>query len=126
MKRALLFALVIPVLAACTVSVIGPKQILIPDGETVAVTMTSGTTREGELLAVTDTNLILKEQGILVALGLPALKKVLVTRYESTVEGGWREQLSLYSRYPQGVSDEQWHRLLEEAGQQDFDQPVTN
>ena len=60
------------------------------------------------------------------ALDFPALKKVLVTRYESTVEGDWREQLSLYSRYPQGLSDEQWHRLLEETGQQDFDHPVTN
>jgi hypothetical protein len=125
MKRALLSAVAISVLAACTVSVIGPKQILTPDGETIAVTMTSGTTQEGELLAVTDTKLILKEQGKLVALGFPMLKKVLVTRYERTVEGEWREQLSLYSRYPQGLADEQWHQLLAEAGQQDFDRPGT-
>jgi len=126
MKRALLLALVIPVLAACTVSVIGPKQILTPDGETVAVTTASDTTQEGELLAVTDTKLILKEQGKLVALGFPMVKKVLVTRYERIVEGKWREQLALYSRYPQGLSDEQWHQLLAEAGQEDFDRPGTN
>jgi hypothetical protein len=125
MKRRLLLAAVIPVLAACTVSVIGPKQVLIPDGETVAVTLAYGATREGELLAVTGTELILNEQGRLVAVGLPALSKVLVVRYENTVDGEWTEKLSLYCRYPQGLAEEQWHQLLTEAGQGDFVRPAS-
>jgi hypothetical protein len=125
MKRRLLLAAVIPVLAACTVSVIGPKQVLIPDGETVAVTLAYGATREGELLAVTGTELILNEQGRLVAVGLPTLHKVLVVRYENTVDGEWTEKLSLYCRYPQGLAEEQWHQLLTEAGQGDFVRPAS-
>ena len=125
MKQRLLLAAVIPVLAACTVSVIGPKQVLIPDGETVAVTLAYGATREGELLAVTGTELILNEQGRLVAVGLPALSKVLVVRYENTVDGEWTEKLSLYCRYPQGLAEEQWHQLLTEAGQGDFVRPAS-
>lgn len=125
MKRRLLLAAVIPVLAACTVSVVGPKQVLIPDGETVAVTLAYGATREGELLAVTDTELILNEQGRLVAVGLPTLHKVLVVRYENTVDGEWKEKLSLYCRYPQGLAEEQWHQLLTRAGQVDFVRPAS-
>jgi hypothetical protein len=124
MKRRLLLAAIIPLLAACTVSVIGPKQVLIPDGETVAVTLASGATREGELLAVTGTELILNEQGRLVAVGLPALSKVLVVRYEKTVDGEWTEKLSLFCRYPQGLAEEQWHQLLTGAGQGDFVRPA--
>ena len=125
MRRRLFFAVVITVLAACTVSVIGPKQVLIPDGEAVAVTLASGATKEGELLAVTGAELILKEQERLVAVGLPTLRKVLVVRYENTVDGEWTEKLSLYCRYPQGLAEEQWQQLLTGAGQGDFVRPAS-
>jgi len=121
MRRILFFVAIILVLAACwTVSVEGPRQVLIPDGERVKVSLASGVVREGELLAVTAMELVLQEHGRLMAVGIPTVRNVLIIRYEVTVTDEWKEKLSLYSRYPQGLSGEQWQRLLREAGQKDF------
>jgi hypothetical protein len=121
MRKTLFFTAILPVLAACwTVSVEGPKQVLIPEGEPVVATLTSDSVREGELLAVTNTELILKERGRLMAVSLPAVRKVFVKRYEISVADDWIEKLTLYCRYPQGLSGEQWRLLLRESGQEDF------
>ena len=111
---------IMPLLAAClTMSVQGPKQVLIPEGEPVQMSLASGVTREGELLAVTATELIFKAHDRILAVDLPSLRRVFVTRYETAVTGDWVKELTLYCRYPQGLSDEQLQRLLREAGQEE-------
>ena len=57
------------------------------------------------------------------AVGLSAVRSVLLTRYEVTANGNLKEKLSLYCRYPQGLNDEQWQKLLKEAGQTEFARP---
>src|SRR5512144_2264224 len=122
MRKMLPMLAIMPLLAAClTMSVQGPKQVLIPEGEPVKIFLTSGETREGELLAVTATEVIFKAHGRILAVDLPSVRRVFVTRYETAVTGEWVKELTLYCRYPQGLSDEQWHRLLREAGQEDIE-----
>jgi hypothetical protein len=121
MRDVLLLFAIMPLVAACTMGVQGPKQVLIPEGEPVKIFLASDETREGELLAVTATELILKAHGRILAVGLPSVRKVVLTRYETTVTGEWVKVLTLYCRYPQGLSDEQWQRLLREAGQEEIE-----
>lgn len=124
MRKKLSFAAIIPLLTVCcTMSVLGPKEPLIPEGEPVYVSLASGSISEGELLSITNAELILLEQGGLIAVRLSEVRKVYVTRYEIAVTGKWREKLALYCRYPQGLSDEQWQLLLREAGQSVFARP---
>lgn len=120
MRRVLCATATMLFLGACTVSVTGPKEVLMAGGEPVTVALRSEATLEGELLAVRDTDLVLKEQQTLVAVAIPAVRDVSVVRYELTVREHLKETLSLYSRYPQGLSDEQWRLLLREAGQDEF------
>lgn len=122
MRKMLLMLTIMPLLAACwTMSVQGPKQVLIPEGEPVKIFLTSGETREGELLAVTATKLIFKAHDRILAVDLPSVQRVFVTRYETAVTGEWVKKLTLYCRYPQGLSDEQWQRLLRGAGQEEIE-----
>lgn len=104
-------------------SVLGPKEPLIPEGEPVCVFLASGSISEGELLSITNAELILLEHGRLIAVRLSEMSKVYVTRYEIDVTGKWMEKLALYCRYPQGLSDDQWQLLLREAGQSVFARP---
>lgn len=120
MRRTLCFASMVLLLGACTVSVTGPEEVLMAKGEPVVVALRSEATLEGELLAVSDSDLIVKEQQTLVAVTIAAVRDVSVVRYELTVGENLKETLSLYSRYPQGLSDEQWGLLLREAGQEGF------
>lgn len=124
MKRIVVSALMMLMLGACPISTTGPKtEVLIPEGEPVAVELASGTVRQGELLNVTDTELILQEQDRLVAVPLTTVSEVRVTRYHRVVVRGWGDKLFLFSRYPQGLSDIQWQDLLKAAGQNDFVRP---
>lgn len=121
MKQALLAVATTMTLASCTMSVAGPADPLGPMGEAVTITLASGALREGELLAITDADLVLKDaSGALAAITLPLLKRVRVNRYEIYVGRRWREDLSLYCRYPQGLTERQWQQLLGQAGQKDF------
>ncbi len=120
MRRTRCATAMILLLGACSVSVTGPREVLTERGEPVVVALRSDATLEGELLAVGDAELILKEQQTLVAVAMPMVREVSVVRYELTVSENLQKTLSLYSRYPQGLSDEQWRLLLREAGQEGF------
>ena len=127
MRRALLAVVFTALLAACEVHVKGPEGVaLFPEGEAVVVTLTSGETLQGELLEVTDSDVILNDHGRYVALGFAVLQQVQVKRYANTFDGSWIEKLTSYSRYPQGLTTAQRGRLLEGAGQKDFFTPYSD
>ena len=119
MRRVLYAAAVVLLLAACEAHVRGPENMaLTPEGEPVVVTVAGGETREGELVEVAGTSLILKERGRYVGVDLSTVQRVQVTRYSLSLDGSFSE-LPPYSRYPQGLTTEQRDRLLEESGQKD-------
>jgi hypothetical protein len=120
MSRALALLALSWALAACTVSVDGPSQALLPEGEPVAVALASGATVEGELLVITDKELFLKEGGRLKVLGLGAARSVLLKRYGLSFDADLKEKLTLHARYPQGLTEQQWQLLLKEAGQSEL------
>lgn len=119
MRRVLYATAVVLLLAACEAHVRGPENaVLTPEGEPVVVTVAVGETREGELVEVAGTYLILKERGRYVGVDLSTVQRVQVTRYSLSLDGSLSE-LPPYSRYPQGLTTEQRDRLLEESGQKD-------
>lgn len=120
MSRLLLAAILVAVLVSSCMVVVGPDQALIPGGEPVQVSLRSGGTYDGELVAVTDTELIVSTAGRFAALEIAAIQSILVTRYEKTLTRSLAEKLPPYSRYPQGLSASQWDQLLRRAGQADF------
>jgi hypothetical protein len=103
-------------LTACEVHVKGPENgVLIPRGEPVVVTLTSGGLLEGELLLVTLTDLVINSQGRNLAVDFSTIHQVQVERFGLTVNSDWWQQLPLYSRYSKGLTAEQRQVLKIEA-----------
>jgi len=120
MKQLILLSLFLITFSACTVHVAGPENPLISKGEPVVVTPMTGSPIEGELLEVTESEIITSDNGKLFLIPLSKIAKIKIVRYKKTVNSNWKENLILYSRYPQGLSEIQRHQLLEEAGQENF------
>lgn len=120
MKQLILLSLFLITISACTVHVAGPENPLISNGEPVVVTLTTGSPTEGELLEVTGAEIITSDNGKLFLIPFSKIATVKIERYKKTIKNNLREELTLYSRYPQGLSDGQRQQLLREAGQDDF------
>lgn len=120
MKQLILLSLSVITISACTVHVAGPENPLIAKGEPVVVTPMTGDPVEGELLEVTESEIITSDNGKLFLIPWSKIVKVKIERYKKTVNNNWKEKLILYSRYPQGLSGGQRQQLLEDAGQENF------
>lgn len=101
-------------MAACTFHS-GPRQ-LTPEGEPVVARLVSGKTVEGQLLAITDLELLLKTKDGYGTIPRSELRRVTVTRYKTSFTGRW-DRLTLYCSYPQGLGVDQTRSLLQRAGQ---------
>lgn len=120
MKRLIVLSLFLVTISSCTVHVSGPENPLIAKGEPVAVIPKTGGSVKGELVEVTEFNIITSDNGKLCLIPLSKIAKVKIERYKKTVKNNLKEELTLYSRYPQGLSDGQRQQLLKEAGQEGF------
>jgi hypothetical protein len=109
-------------LVACAVGTTGgsyePAQG--PAGATVTLELTGQREMVGELLAVEDTALLVRQDRQLVRVPLRLILSGKAPKVSFTGQlpaGEPRERLRLISRYPQGVSAELEARLLEAYGQ---------
>jgi hypothetical protein len=97
-----------------------------PEG-VFAQIVTHGETFEAELLAVSDTSLLLLRSRTVVLASYAVIREATFQQVPGTVERGvapdsaTRERLRLISRFPQGVSREQLRTLLAAYGQSALD-----
>lgn len=111
-------------LAACAVgtSAGGYEPAKGPAGATIALELAGQREVAGELLAVEDSALLLRQERELVRVPLRLIVSGKAPKVSFTGQlpaGETRERLRLISRYPQGVSAALEARLLEAYGQSD-------
>lgn len=120
MKRALLAVIAAAALCGCVFHVRGPEVVLKPEGERVSFKTAGGATVTGELLGIRAGSLVLLLDGRLAQVPLAPPFELEVAGY-ADIGVGKREKLSLYARYPQGLSEGRWAELLRNAGQEAFE-----
>lgn len=103
---------------ACAVHTKGPADVLKPEGEQVVVTLADNRQYEGELLAIADGKVYLMRGDKIAALDAAAMAKIRIVRYRVTQYAKDLDKTKLYSRYPPGLTPEQWQQLLQHQRQE--------
>ena len=112
-RAAILIILACSLLLACTVSDKSPDRLLKPEGEKVKIILTENRKYAGELLCITATTIYFDRWQRIYAAPLTAVTSVEVRGYDLSIKKKMTERLKPYSRYPQGLTESQWRRLLD-------------
>lgn len=92
-------------------------RVLGPGGNRAVITLVDKQELSGELLSIADGKIYFAESERIVVVAAGDVHRLRITDFGATFVPRSLEKARPYSRYPQGLSADQWEAVLRHAGQ---------
>jgi hypothetical protein len=96
----------------------GPSPVVKPFGGVVEIELGFGAAYRAEALALLDHDLVLDIDGRAYRIPLTAIARARIVDFNLELTRPTAEQLRPYLRWPQGLTSDQWAKILEAFGQE--------